>query len=83
MRWVGYVLTGRSKTRTVFWCGNLKERGHLEDLSVDGEIILLVKWALKEHIWRVNVKESRNRENQNTHFVFSKVFPKMGSYGNM
>ena len=35
--------------RTGFWCGNLKERGHLEDLSVDRKMILLVKSALKEY----------------------------------
>jgi hypothetical protein len=23
-----------------FWCGNLRERNHLEDLGVDGRIIL-------------------------------------------
>ena len=27
-----------------FWLGNLKERGHVKDLNVDGEIIL--KWIL-------------------------------------
>ena len=26
----------RRETVTGFWCGNFKERGHLEDLRVDG-----------------------------------------------
>ena len=26
--------------RTGFWCGNLRERDHLEDLGVDGRILL-------------------------------------------
>jgi hypothetical protein len=25
---------------TIFWVGNLKGRGHLEDLDIDGKIIL-------------------------------------------
>ena len=29
-----------------FWWGNLSERDHLEDLGVDGRIIL--EWTLKE-----------------------------------
>jgi hypothetical protein len=33
------VLTG-------FWCGDLRERDHLEDLGVDGRIIL--KWIFKK-----------------------------------
>jgi len=28
-----------------FWCGNLRERDHLEDLGVDGRIIL--KWIFR------------------------------------
>ena len=33
-----------------FWCGNLRERGHLEDPGVDGRIILkliLRKWDVR------------------------------------
>jgi hypothetical protein len=26
------------------WWGNLKERDHLEDLGIDGEIILILFW---------------------------------------
>ena len=32
------------------WCGNLKERYNLEDLDVDGEIIL--EWILKNSVGR-------------------------------
>jgi len=34
---------GRGERRgsyRVFWCGNLRERNHLDDLEVDGKIIL-------------------------------------------
>jgi hypothetical protein len=34
---LGWVHTGR-------WWNNLKERDHLEDLGVDGEIILILFW---------------------------------------
>jgi hypothetical protein len=49
MRWVGLVVMRKRIMRTRIWCGNLKERGHFEDLSVDRKMILLVKWALKEY----------------------------------
>jgi hypothetical protein len=39
VRETGYVHTG-------FWRGDLRDRGHLEDLGVDGRIIL--KWFLKK-----------------------------------
>ena len=29
-----------------FWCGNLREKGHLENLAVDERIIL--KWIFKK-----------------------------------
>ena len=31
---------------TGYWCGNLKERGRLEDLGIDGRIIL--HWLFKK-----------------------------------
>jgi len=41
MRWVGYVASmGRGEVHKRFWWGNLRERDHLEDLSVGGIIIL-------------------------------------------
>jgi hypothetical protein len=27
-----------------FWWGNMRERGHLEDLGIDGEIWVFKKW---------------------------------------
>jgi hypothetical protein len=52
MRWVGLVVMGKRIMLKRIWCGNLKERGHLEDLRVDRKMILLVKWALKEYNWK-------------------------------
>ena len=37
---------GRGEERTGFWWGDLREGGHLEDLDVDGNIIL--KWIFKK-----------------------------------
>jgi hypothetical protein len=46
MRWAGHV-TGVGKMRNSYkiLVGNLKERDHSEDLSVDGRIIL--EWTLE------------------------------------
>ena len=52
MKWAGHVARmGRGELHTGFWWGNLRERGHLEDLGVDGMIILKLifkKWD-EEH----------------------------------
>jgi hypothetical protein len=41
MRWAEHVESiGRKEKSTWFCWGNLRERDHLEDLSVDGRIIL-------------------------------------------
>jgi len=40
---------GRGEMYTGFWCGNLRERDHLEDLCVHGRIIL--GWAFRK--WNV------------------------------
>jgi hypothetical protein len=43
MSWQGmWRLWGRREMHTGFWWGNLKFRDHLENLGVDGRIIL--KW---------------------------------------
>jgi hypothetical protein len=47
MEWAGYVVRmGRGKVHTGFWCGNLRERAHMEDLGIDGRIIL--KWVFEK-----------------------------------
>ena len=43
--WEGHLARrGRRKVHPGFWCGNLKERDHVDDLDVDGRIIL--EWIL-------------------------------------
>jgi hypothetical protein len=37
---------GRKAVRIRFWCRNLRKGDHLEDLSLDGRIIL--KWILEK-----------------------------------
>jgi hypothetical protein len=37
---------GRGEVLTEFWWGNLKARGHLEDLGIDARVKL--KWKLKK-----------------------------------
>jgi hypothetical protein len=45
MRWVGHVARrGRKGVYRVWW-GNLRERDHLEDLGVDGKVIL--RWIFR------------------------------------
>jgi hypothetical protein len=47
MRWARRVARkDRIEVDTGFWCGNLTERYHLENLSVDGRIIF--KWISKK-----------------------------------
>jgi len=40
MRWTGHE--GRLEVHTGFWWGNMRQGDHLEDLCVDGRVIL--KW---------------------------------------
>jgi hypothetical protein len=37
---------GRGEVHTGFWWANLRERDHLEHLSIDGKVIL--KWFFKQ-----------------------------------
>jgi len=37
---------GKGEVHTGFWWGNLTERGHLEDLDIDGRTI--IKWIFKK-----------------------------------
>ena len=39
---------GREEVRTGFWWGDLRGRGHLEDLGIDRKIIL--KWILRKSV---------------------------------
>jgi hypothetical protein len=41
MRWAGYVArSGKTINATKFWSENLKGKDHLEELGIDGSIIL-------------------------------------------
>jgi len=43
MRWAGYVARmGGGEEHTGFWWGNPKKGDHLEDLGMDGRVVL--KW---------------------------------------
>jgi len=47
MRWAGHVARmGKREGRTGFWCGDLMERDHFEELEVNGRVIL--KWIIKK-----------------------------------
>ena len=46
MGWVMWHVWGRGEVRAGFWWGNLRWSDHLEDLRIDGRIIL--KWIFKE-----------------------------------
>jgi hypothetical protein len=41
-----YTYGGDSRSVYRFWWGDLRKRGHLEDLEIDGRIIL--KWIFKK-----------------------------------
>jgi len=41
----------REQVHTAFWWGNQRERGHLEDLGVDGRIILKPIFKKSDAAW--------------------------------
>ena len=41
---------------TGFWWGNLRERDHLESLSIDGRVVL--KWILRKSVGRARTELS-------------------------
>jgi hypothetical protein len=55
MRWEGHVARReRCEMHTIFWWVNLKGRYYLEDLGIDGNIIL--EWILRKlgvRVWNV------------------------------
>jgi hypothetical protein len=48
----------------IFWLENLKGRNHLEDLGVDGRIIL--GWILGKWVWMVRTDRDQWRAPVNT-----------------
>ena len=48
MRWAGHVerMGGKGEAYTGFWCGNLRERGHLGDPGIDGRLML--RWIFRK-----------------------------------
>jgi hypothetical protein len=64
MRWADHVAhMGRKGVCTGFWWGNLKERDHWEDPSVDGRIVL--RWIFRKWVkWgmdRIDLCQDRDR----------------------
>ena len=53
---------GAVEVRTGFWWGDLRERGHLEDLSVDGRIILKRIWKKRDRGSRDCIYLAQNRQ---------------------
>jgi len=62
MRWAGHLVRrGRREVHTEFWWGNLRERDHLEDLSLYGTMIL--RWVFRKWGGGVDLNDlSQNRD---------------------
>jgi len=59
-----YHLWGRGELHRGFWWGNLEERDHLEDLGLDGRIILkliLKKWHSEGGTDLIHLAQDRGR----------------------
>jgi hypothetical protein len=68
----------RREVRTGFWGGNLKEKGHLDKLGVDGKIVL--KWIFKDG-WEggidwIDLAQNRDRSRGVVSAVMNLRFPK-------
>jgi hypothetical protein len=54
---------GTEELRTGFWWGKMRKKEHLEDLSVEGRIIL--KWIFKKVGWKgmdcIGLPQDRDR----------------------
>jgi hypothetical protein len=53
MRWAVHVAhTGEVRSVRIFWLQNLNGRDHLEELGVDGKIMLeFILWKWGERVW--------------------------------
>jgi hypothetical protein len=59
-----------------FWCGNLRERAHLEDPGVDGKIIL--KWIFEKYdggMDRIDLAQDRNRWQDLVNSIMNRRIP--------
>ena len=70
MRLASHVaLRGRGEVHTGFWWGNLRERGHLEDLGIDCRVIL--RWIFQEVRWGgmvwIGLSQDRDRRRALVH----------------
>jgi hypothetical protein len=71
--WGGRFVWGRRRMHAGFWWGNLKERGHFENLGVDGKMILkcILKkaWTWSDWGWRWGSCDHRNERFHKIHGI--------------